>query len=120
MSKIKQLIKIVNTKEKDVLIRESLVKLLYNLGNNENLNLNDFEQFILNLINRKEIKKQYTLSELSQMYINEKNPNGVSKQYLSKEIRKGNLKATMVGRNYLVDEVEVKRYLATKNIFLMK
>lgn len=117
MNKIQQLIKIVNEKEKDILIKESCIKLLTDLENVD-INIDELEQFIYNLVNRRISIKNYTLSQLANLYVTPKNPKGVSKQYLSKEIKRGKLKAVKLGRNYLVEEEEVKRYLATKNIFL--
>lgn len=120
MKNLRCLIEKVSSKEKDILIKESLLKLLYNLEKNGNIEEDDLNQFVMNLLNRDSALKKYIIKDIVKLSISEKKPKGLSRQYLTKEISRGNLKAELVGRNYLVEEREVKRYLEVKNIFLGK
>lgn len=58
----------------------------------------------------------YSTSELIDLTKSREKPNGYTRVYICKEVKSGNLKAIKKGRNYIFEENEVKRYLATKGL----
>lgn len=117
MNKRKVLLKAVNERESDSLIKESLIRYLSNTEGSEDDKERDLETLVISILNRDKGVSIYSLRELANMYKTEKSPNGVTRQFLIKEIDKGNLKATKVSNTYIVKAEEARRYLATKNIF---
>lgn len=113
---LKGLIDEIN-KEQDVVIRNSLIKLVKGFEENEGISKEDLTRLVRSMLNR---NKKYTVNDIIAMYKSKKSPNGVSKQYIAKEIRKGNLVAEKIAGSYLVSQMELERYFSKKNIFLQK
>ena len=91
MNKRKVLLKAVNERESDSLIKESLIRYLSNTEGSEDDKERDLETLVISILNRDNGVSIYSLRELASMYKTEKSPNGVTRQFLIKEIDKADL-----------------------------